>query len=716
MRRRDSSPAKGASGAKAVRVDRREFLKYAGGGITIAFTVGLPVAAPQGGSRSEGYPEDLNAYLRVGEDGRVSCFTGKIEMGQGIVTSLAQMLAEELDIPLSAIDMVMGDTSLCPYDRGTYGSRSTREFGPALRRAAAEARAVLVRLAAERLGSPPERLDVKSGEIIDRLNPERKTTYAELAKGQRIRRTLDGEAAPKHPSRYTVRGKATGRTDARSKVTGEARFAGDVRLPGLLHASLLRPPAHGARLKNVDASAAREVEGVRVIQDGDLIAVLHEYPDVAQKALERVQAEYDVPDPAVDHDTIFEHLLRSAPPGEIVTASGEIEEGEKLAKKTFESVYYNHYVAHAPIEPHTAVARIEGGEATVWASTQTPFRAREEVADALGLRPQNVRVITPFVGGGFGGKTRNRQAIEAARLAKAAGRPVQVAWSRREEFFYDSFRPAAVIKIRSGLDGANRIVYWDYDNLHAGSRSSEPVYGIPHYRVLSRGGWMGGTEAHPFAVGAWRGPGSNTNVFAMESQIDIMAAAAGMSPLEFRLANLTDQRMKKVLGAAAERFGSTIPKAPSGRGCGVACTDYLGTYVATMAEVAVDGKTGKVDVARVVCAIDMGEVINPEGARLQIEGSITMGLGYVLSEKIRFKGGRILDENFDTYELPRFSWQPAIESVLIDNREMEPRGCGEPAITTMGAVIANALYDATGIRIRELPVNPERIKKAEQES
>jgi len=324
-----------------------------------------------------------------------------------------------------------------------------------------------------------------------------------------------------------------------------------------------------------------------------------------------------------------------------------------------------------------------------------------------------VRVTTPFVGGGFGGKTRNQQVIEAARLARLAGKPVQVAWTRKEEFFYDTFRPAAVIKLKSGLDRDHRIVFWDYDNYFAGSRSSQPLYEIPNHKVSARGGWMGGGgQAHPFRVGAWRAPGSNTNVFALESQIDIMAQAAGIDPLTFRLTHLTDKRMRRVLMAAADKFGHQFSRTPTKKGFGIACADYKGTYVVTMAEVKVDRKSGVVRVERVVCAHDMGEVINPQGAKLQIEGCITMGLGYVLREEIHFKGGKVLDENFDTYELPRFSWLPNIETVLVDNPAMSPHGCGEPAITPMGAVIANAVYDAIGVRMFELPMTPARIKKA----
>jgi isoquinoline 1-oxidoreductase len=623
------------------------------------------------------------------------------------------MLADELVVPLASVDMVMGDTLLCPYGRGTFGSLSTSYFGATLRQAAAEARAVLIQMAAEKLKVPPSQLKVEDGHVIDSKNLNRSVTYAQLTGGKIIERRLKQSVSPLPVSRHTISGKATGRMDARQKVTGEARFSGDIRLPGMLYAKILRPPAHDAILRSITLEQAKRVKGVKIIRDGDLIAALHIYPDEAQKALDKIKVEWEQPEPKVDHHTIFDHLLHSAPSAGIITQSGNIETGRNLAADTFESVYLNHYVAHAPMEPHTAVVQVEGQKAAVWASTQTPFRAQQEVASTLGRAPPDVRVITPFVGGGFGGKTRNQQVIEAARLAKLAGKPVQVAWTRKEEFFYDTFRPAAVIKVRSGLDRNHRIVYWDYDNYFAGSRSSKPFYDIAHQRVAARGGWMGGgSQAHPFPVGAWRGPGSNTNVFAMESQIDIMATAAGIDPLTFRLTHLTDERMRKVLIAAAEKFGHRFVKAPAKRGFGIACTDYKGTYVATMAKVKVDEKSGDVRVQRVVCAQDTGEVINPEGVKLQIEGCITMGLGYVLREEIRFRGGNILDENFDTYELPRFSWLPKIETVLVDNPVMPPQGCGEPAITPMGAVIANAVYDAVGVRLYELPMTPARIKNA----
>ncbi|MGE5741785.1 MAG: molybdopterin cofactor-binding domain-containing protein [Candidatus Aminicenantes bacterium RBG_16_66_30] len=694
-------------------LERREFLKLAGGGLVVFFAAGEGLEGQEGGQRGQGYPDDPNAYLKIGTDGRVTGFSGKIEMGQGTLTALQMMLAEELDVPLASVDMIMGDTALCPYDGGTFGSRSIKYFGPALRQAAAEARGILIRLASAKLGAPEDGLATKDGAVYVVKSPSKKVSYAALVGGKTIETRLEKKPPIKPVSAHTVSGKPTLRTDGRAKVTGEAKYAGDIRVPGMLYAAIVRPPAHGAKLQSADTSAAEKVPGVKVVRDGDLIAVLHEKPDVAAAAVALVKSEFDPSPSKLDNSNIFAHLKEVPTRTDIVVESGNLDEGAKLATKLVEKSYFAQYVAHAPSEPHTAVVRIDGNNAEVWASTQSPFRAQQEIARTLGLDVPNVRVRTPFVGCGFGGKNAGSQIIEAARLAKLTGKPVQVAWSRKEEFFYDTFRPAATYDIRAGLDAQNKIVLWDYKNYHAGSRSSQPVYDIPHKRVTGYGGGFGGAEGvHPFGTGAWRGPGSNTNIFATESHIDVMAEAAGVDPLSFRLANLTDARMKRVVQAAAGAFGHTFAKTPSGRGYGVAITDYLGTYLATMAEVAVDRTSGTVRVLRVVCAQDTGEVINPEGSRMQIEGCITMGLGYCLTEEIRFKDGAVLDENYDTYELPRMSWLPKIEVVLVDNPDLAPQGCGEPAITVMGAVVANAINDAVGARLTMLPMSAARIKEA----
>lgn len=706
-------------------LSRREFLKRLGGGVIVLWLApsGLVSSLEAQERRQSEYPADFNAYLRIGEDGRVSCFTGKIEMGQGIVTSLAQELAEELEVPLDVIDMVMGDTDLCPWDRGTWGSLTTRFFGPALRAAGAEAKAVLVELAAEHLNVPKNRLTAKDGVVFEEGKPANRITYAQLARGQKITRQLKEAAMVKNPADFKVIGRPVTRRDALEKVTGKAKYAGDIQFPDLLYARILRPRAHGAKLVSADTSAAEQIKGVQIIRDGDLIAALHRDPEAAEQALEKIKAEFDVPAANVDDKTIFEHLLKVAPEGQVVAEGGDLAAGQKNAAETFEYTYLNSYVAHAPLEPHTATAKMEGDKITVWASTQSPFGARDEIARELGIAAEKVRVITPWVGGGFGGKSRNQQAIEAARLAKMTGKPVQVAWTRAEEFFYDTFRPAAIVKIKSGLSpqgarsegasGAGGIAFWDYRVYFAGDRGAQQFYDIPHHRTTVHGSnWRGVPGSHPFATGPWRAPANNTNTFARESQIDIMAARAGIDPLEFRLRNLKNEKMRGVLTAAAEKFGWKPGKSPAGRGAGIACGMDAGAYVAVIAEVEVDKNSGRVQVKRVVAAQDMGLVINPRGAKIQVEGCVMMGLGYALSEEIHFKGGEIFDLNFDSYEIPRFSWMPKIETVLVESKDPNPQGGGEPAIICMGGAIANAIFDAAGARLFQLPMTPERVKKA----
>jgi nicotinate dehydrogenase subunit B len=695
-------------------LSRRELFAVAGSGLFLFFRFDPLLAQEPGRLPSRpSYPTDFNAYLRIGADGRTTCFVGKVELGQGSMTALAQLLAEELDVSLNTVDMIMGDTQLCPWDMGTFGSLSIRQFGPVLRAAAAEARAVLLQMAAEKLRVPADRLIVNAGVVSDARDAGTRITYAQLVQGKRIERHLEN-APLKAVSAYTVVGKPAARKDALAKVTGRARYAADMGFAGTLHARIVRPPAHGATLKDADTSAIASIPGARVVRDGDFIAVLHEHPDVADQALALVKAQFDRPAPTVDDTTIFEHLVRNAPQGQVVGESGNLQEGEALATAVFEHTYLNSYVAHATMETHSAVAKVENDNVTVWVSTQAPFGVKNQVAQALGLQPASVRVITPFVGAGFGGKSSARQAVEAARLAKATGTPVQVVWDRAEEFFYDSFRPAAVVKIRSGLTGKGTIAFWDYSVYCAGEREAKHFYDVPHQRTVSAGGWQGNQPAglHPFAVGPWRAPSVNTNTFARESQIDIMAAKAGVDPLAFRLRNLSDARMVRVLKAATDTFGWTPRPAPSGRGVGVACAIYIGTYVAMCAEVAVDKATGRVRVMRVVCAQDEGVIVNPDGSRQQIEGGITMGLGYALSEEVRFQGGEVRAHNFDSYELPRFSWLPQIQTVLIENPAVPASGCGEPPIVCVGAVIANAIYDAVGARVFQLPMTPARVTAA----
>ena len=671
---------------------RREFCKLLGGGIVILVTTN-PIELF---AQRRSYPDDPNAYLRIDEKGHVTVFSGKIEMGQGVHTSLAQMAAEELGVSLDSITMVMGDTDLCPWDGGTFGSQSTRMFGPAIRAAAAEARTVLTNLAANKLGVPRDQLVVENGVVS---HGGRKVTYGELAQGKEIARLVDEKAVLRSAKEFKVIGKPTKRMDGRDKVTGRAKYAGDIRRPGALYARIVRPPMHGATRKSVDTSKAKEISGVTVVEKDDLVAVLHPDPEVAAKALSLINAEWDRPQPAFDTETVGDYFVSNAP--------------AQLSKGQFESTFRTGYLAHAPMETHTALAEMKDGKMTVWASTQAPFPARARIAQAVGLDEKSVRVIVPFVGGGFGGKTPAGQAVEAARLAQITGKPVMVMWSRAEEFFFDTFGPAAVVKIASTVDDSGKITQWDYNVWAAGERASQMFYDVPNASVrssMTRG--SAGAKLHPFGTGPWRAPGGGTNVFARESQIDIMAAAAKIDPLEFRLRNLKDERARRVLETAAKAFGWKAAPGPSGQGRGIAIGVDAGSYVAHVAEVTVNRATGAITVKRVVAAQDMGLVINPEGAKMQMEGCITMGLGYVLSEELNFRGGEILDQNFATYQLPRFSTVPRIETILIPNDDLAPQGGGEPAIVPMGAVIANAVFDAVGLRMVRLPMTAERVLAA----
>jgi isoquinoline 1-oxidoreductase len=702
-----------AESAESHAIGRRDFFKLLGAGIFIVFESWDPyelLALPPEQRRA--LPSDFNSFLWIAEDGSVSCFTGKIEMGQGIITSLAQEMADELDVEISKVKMVMGDTDLCPWDMGTFGSMSTRIFGPPMRAAAAEARAILLQFGAEHLGVPVERLEVNNGMISDKSDKTKKVSYADLTKGKKIEKHLDTKPKVKDYTQFKIVGKPLVRQDALLKVTGKAKFAGDMLFPDTLYARVLHPPSHGAKLVSADTSEAAQTDGIKVIKEGDFVAVLHKNRDKADEAIVKVKAEYSFDEMDVNDKTIFDHLLKVASTGNVIGNKGDLATGRQLSETLIESTFYNGYVAHSPMEPHTASARMEDGKMTVWSSTQRPFATQETISRELDIPLEKVRVNTPFVGGGFGGKSAGLQASEAARLAKLTGKPVVVAWTRDEEFFYDTFRPAAVVKINSGMSKSGKINLWDFHTYFAGDRGSETIYDVPNYHTTSYGGRSNTVKSHPFGTGPWRAPGNNTNTFARESQINIMAAKAGIDPLEFRLKNLADERMIGVLKAVANLFGYTPAKGPGGRGFGIACGTDVGTYVAHMAEVKVDKKTGHVKVVRVACAQDMGLCVNPEGAAIQMEGCITMGLGYCLTEEIQFEGGKIANHNFDKYDIPRFSWLPKITTKILDKKDQPPQGGGEPAVICMGALIADAIFDATGARLYQLPMTPARILEA----
>jgi nicotinate dehydrogenase subunit B len=713
MKKTDSDEKVETGTGKSAGMQRRSFVKLLGGGIFIFFQPWdlnclNNLTVPQ----SESLTKDYNAFLQIAGDGTVKCFTGKIEMGQGVITSLAQMMAEELNVPYEKIQMIMGDTDLCPYDEGTWGSQTIQTFGPDWRAAAAEAKGVMLDLASRQMGVPITQLEVKDGKISDLKNPKKMVTYAQLAKGKKLEKYLDIKPSVEEYSKFTIVGKPYKRSDSKLKVTGQAKYTGDFKLPGMVFARILRPPSHGAKLISVDVSGAEQVKGTQVVQDGDFIAVLNENHDSADEAIVKIKAEYSFNELKVNDKTVFDRMVGADSAIEVVENKGNLETGSHLSEKIFESKFHDPYVAHATIETHTALANLEGDKITVWASAQSPFGLRDDIVRELGFPKEKVRVIAPFIGGGFGGKIAHQQGVEAARLAKLSRKPVMLIWTRDEEFFYDPYHPAGVVRIKSGIDKSGIIQFWDYNVYYSGTRGADTIYNVQNSRITSYDQNADTVKIHPFNTGAWRAPNNNTNTLARESQIEIMASAAGIDPLEFRLKNLKDEKMIACLKAVAEKFGYMPGKIPGGRGIGMAGGTDAGSWVAMIAEVKVDKNSGHVQVVRVACAQDMGMCVNPQGAMLQIEGCIMMGLGYTLSEEIQFEGGNIKNRGFDSYELPRFSWIPKMDCVILDRMNQPPKGGGEPAIIAIGAAVANAIYDATGARLYRMPFTPARVLEA----
>lgn len=713
MKEKEKTSAETITNGERNGIKRRSFVKLLGGGIFIIFrpwnTVDLLSSLPQ---ERRSLTKDYNAFLHIQPDGMIKCYTGKIEMGQGVITSLPMMMADELNVPIEKIRIIMGDTELCPYDAGTWGSQTTQTFGPAMRAALAEARTVLLDMAAVQLGVPVSRLDVKDGIVIDKSDPKKKVSYAQLAKGKKLEKYLDVKPPVEDYTKFTYVSKPRMKVDSYEKVTGKAKFTGDLVLPGMVHARILRPPSHGAKLTSADVSAAEKTVGVKVVRDGDFIAVISENRDKVDEAIVKIKAEYSFDELKVNDKTVFDRMLSVKSASNVVRNEGDIDAGYKLADKVFETEYVDPYIAHAPIETHTALARFEGDKVTVWAATQTPFGLQDGIVNTFGMPREKVRVITPYVGGGFGGKSAFQQGLEAVRLAKLTGKPVMLAWTREEEFMYDNFHSAGVIKINSGIDKSGKITFWDYHVWYSGTRGSDTIYNVPNARTTSYSQMKNETPVHPFSTGPWRAPNNNTNTFAREVQIDIMASKAGIDPLEFRLMNLKDEKMIDCLKAAAAKFDYKPAKGPSGRGIGIACGHDAGTWVAEIAEVDVDKSTGKVKVVRIVCAQDMGLCVNPQGALIQMEGCINMALGYTFTEEVFFEGGNILTRGYDTYEIPRFSWIPKLDCVILDRKDKPPKGGGEPAIIAVGAAVANAIFDATGARMYRMPMTPARVLNA----
>jgi isoquinoline 1-oxidoreductase len=627
---------------------------------------GLVVVVPPPASASGRWSPTGGAWLHVDAAGEVTAFTGKVNVGQGTRRALRIAVAAELGVQLDAVQLVMGDTDVCPFDMGTFGSMSMPFAAPDLRRAAAAAR-VILRDAPVTTGM--RRVEVVAGDV---------------------------ELTPSNEWSVTVVGH---RDDGVAAVTGGKVFTSDVRRPGMLHGRVLRPPALGSQLRAVDVSAARAIPGVAVVAEEGFVGVAAATRPLAQQALDAIVAEWDGTESIAEAD--LEAHLRSHPVnadgwgGAFAHDAGDVDAALANATVDIEQTYTTAYVAHAPLETRVAVAEWEAGRLTVWTGTQQPFNVRRAIADALAVSETHVRVIVPDTGSGFGGKHDPATAIAAARLARAAAAPVRLQWSREEEFTWAYFRPAAVIDVRVGATSDDDLVAWEHANVNAGNAGIGIPYEVANVRLRFQ------PAASPLRQGAYRALAATANTFARESCIDELAHELRMDPLELRLCNLDDDRLAVVLRAAAERFGWDALVQEAGTGAGVAVGAEKGGRVATCALVRVDGD---VEVVRVVTAFECGAVIDADNLRNQVEGATLMGLSGALFEHVGFGGGQVLNPRFSQYRVARFTDVPVVDVVLVDRPDLPAAGGGETPIIAIAPALANAIFAATGRRIRSLPL------------
>lgn len=679
---------------------RRHFVKLFGTGIAVV------LAAPDASSQETGGPgsdepaetDRVSAWLHLDEQGKITVYTGKVEVGQNIRTSLSQAVAEELRIGLDDITMVMGDTDRVPYDRGTFGSQTTPRMAPQLRKASAAAREMLLDLASEQMKTDRTNLSAASGNVVDAVSG-RSVPYGALTRGQKMLRTIAEDEAVTPSSAWTVAGRSAPKVDARAFVTGAHIYASDVHIPGLRVGKILRPPAFEAELVSLDATAANALVGVTVVHDGNFVGIVAPNESTAEQALDVLNAEWRS-EPQPSRDVLFQHLKDTAEPRRTYTETGSIPDALTAADRTESETYTVDYIAHTPLETRAGVAEWSAdGKLTVWTGTQRPFGVRDQLSRTFDIDESRVRVIMPDTGSGYGGKHTGEAGIEAARLAKAAGKPVRVVWTREEEYTWAYFRPAGVIEIQSAVNAEGDLIGWSYHNYNSGGSGIRTPYDIPNQHV----------EFHrsdsPLRQGSYRALASTANIFARETHMDELAHAADEDPLAYRLRHLSDDRLKAVFKAAAEHFGWGSPTAEN-RGVGIGGGIEKGGYVATCAEVRVNRRTRRVEVVGVVQAFECGAVVNPDHVRNQVEGCIVQGLGGALFESIDFENGRIRNASLSEYRVPRFSDVPEIEVIILDRKDLPSAGAGETPIAGVAPAIGNAIFDASGIRLRSLPLVP----------
>ncbi len=664
-------------------VSRRQFLETAGAGLLI-----IAVQQSAEGQRQSNGGGTLEARLHIGEDGRITILTGKVEEGQGPRTELAAAAAEELRVPLDQVQVVMADTDVVPNDGITAGSRSTPGTVPLVRRAAAAAR--------ELLASAAQR-------------ENRALTYKDLARSPELAKAYNAplpEGVSVTPAKdWKLLGTPQPRMNARDVVTGAHHFPADIERPGMLYGSILRPPSYGAKLVSVDLDSAKKLPGVTVVREGEFAGCAAPTSFQARKAVQvlAAAAQWKENEQQPSNDALFDYLKshaqsdggRNRPQGK-----GDVDAALARAKTRLKATYRTAYVQHAPMEPRAAVAEWQDGKLTVWTGTSNPFSVRDQLAQAFQMPAQRVRVIVPDFGGGFGGKHTGEAAIEAARLAKEAGKPVSLRWTRAEEFMWAYFRPAALIEIDAAVDENKALTAWDFVNYNSGTAAIDTPYRAPNSRVRYV------PCDSPLRQGSYRALASTANNFAREAFTDELAAAAGADPLEFRLANLDNERIREVLLAATKKFqwADRRKTRVANRGVGLACGTEKNSVVAACVEVEVDPRTGAPKLIEICQAFECGAVLNPLNLQSQVEGCILMGLGAALREEILFDKGRLKNGRFAGYRVTRFRDVPKMDIVLVDKKDAEPVGAGETPIIAVAPAMANAMFAVTGQRVRSLPL------------
>jgi len=682
---------------RAFELDRREFLRLCGGGLLVCLA-GPGGSAQESGRRLGGHalPQEVSAWIHIATDGDVTVYTGKVEIGQNIRTSLAQQVAEELRAPFTSITMTMGDTDLVPWDAGTFGSRTTPTMGPQLRNMAAAARQLLVEQAARRWNCDPSSLTAADGKVT---NPATRASlgYGAITQGAKLTQTVTGDPPLTPASDWKIAGTTVPKVNGKEFVTGKHTYPSDIVRPGMVFGKVLRPAGFNATLVSVDTTAAEKIPGVQVVRDGGFIGVVADDVWSATVAKGKIDAQWKVP-PQISDEQLFAELKKGA--GDDGKRAAEVTAALSSADVTLEQTYTVAYIAHAPLEPRAAVAEWQEGKLTVWTGTQRPFGVKDELVQVFRLRPDQVRVLMPDMGSGYGGKHTGECAIEAARLAKAVGKPVKLIWTREEEFTWAYFRPAGVMEIRGGAKKDGTLLAWEHHNYNSGPSGVGTPYAVQP-AVTQYYEWT----TPPLAQGSYRGLAATANHFARETAMDELAQAAAMDPLEFRLKNLTDMRLRSVFTVAAERFGWGKEKSTALRGFGIAGGTEKGGYTAACAEVEIDAAKG-VRVRRVVQAWESGAVVNPDGLRNQVMGAIVQAIGGALFEQVQFESGTVTNGTFADYRVPRFEdTPPEIEVVLIDRKDLPPAGAGETGIVALAPAVGNAIFAATGKRLRSMPMN-----------